>query len=88
MHIPSGSADRFAQRWARVRPGRPVQRPHTVRFGETIGDLAREHGVTEASLRELNELGDANVGAGRHRTFRGAEALRRKTTPSRHTPFP
>lgn len=64
VHIPSGTADRFAERWARVRPGRPVHRPHTMRFGETLGDLARERGVSEASLRELNELGDRAVGAG------------------------
>ncbi|MBX3272053.1 MAG: transglycosylase SLT domain-containing protein [Sandaracinaceae bacterium] len=56
VHIPAGTADAFATRWARLSPRNPVERPHVVRFGETLGDLARERGVSEASLRTLNEL--------------------------------
>lgn len=65
INVPAGSADEFARRWARIRPQRPVNRPHVMRFGETLGDLARERGTTEARLRELNEIeDDETVGAG------------------------
>jgi len=65
VNVPAGSADEFARRWARIRPTRPVNRPHVMRFGETLGDLARERGTTEAALRELNEIeDDETVGAG------------------------
>lgn len=65
VHIPAEAIDGFAERWARLSPRHPVERPHVVRFGETLGDLARERGVTEASLRELNELEpDQEIGPG------------------------
>ena len=65
VRVPSGSADRFAERWARIRPTAPVHRPRMIRFGETLGDLARAHGTSESSLRELNGLEDEErVGAG------------------------
>lgn len=67
VHIPHGSAARFATRWARARPGHPIPRPHVVRFGETLGDVARDHGTSESALRRLNEFGERQVvGAGMH----------------------
>lgn len=65
VHIPEESASQFAERWARARPSAPVHRPRVLRFGETIADLARELGVRERELLELNGVGDEErVGAG------------------------
>jgi membrane-bound lytic murein transglycosylase D len=65
LRVPAGSAERFAERWARVRPGAPIHRPRTLRFGETISDLARELGMEERDLREINGVADTErVGAG------------------------
>ncbi|MCB9591714.1 MAG: LysM peptidoglycan-binding domain-containing protein [Sandaracinaceae bacterium] len=65
VSVPAGSSAGFAERWARIQPRSPVHLPHVVRFGETLGDIARERGVTEASLRELNEIeAGQDIGAG------------------------
>jgi membrane-bound lytic murein transglycosylase D len=65
VRIPAGSAERFAERWARSRPGSPTHLTRTLRFGETLGDLARTNGWAERELRELNGVGDTErVGAG------------------------
>ena len=65
VHIPEGSAERFARAWSRRRGGPAVHRPHTMRFGETLADLARDRGTSVAALRELNELGAGQrVGVG------------------------
>lgn len=65
VHIPAESAASFAERWARLRPSAPVHRSRVLRFGETLADLARELGVAERELRELNGVGeDERVGAG------------------------
>ncbi len=58
VRIPADREARFQERWARVRPGRPVNREHVLRFGETLADLARETGAREDELRELNGLGE------------------------------
>lgn len=65
VRIPPESADRFAERWARLRPEAPIHRPRTLRFGETLADLARETGTTVDELREINGVGEhERVGAG------------------------
>jgi membrane-bound lytic murein transglycosylase D len=65
VRVPHGAAERFAERWARIRPTALVHRPRMIRFGETLGDLARAHGTSESALRELNGLADEEpVGAG------------------------
>ncbi len=65
VRLPPESMAQFTQRWARARPSAPVHRPRLLRFGETLTDLAREVGVSEAALREVNGvLEDERVGAG------------------------
>lgn len=65
VRIPAGSGERFARRWARVRPSHPVERTRVLRFGESLADLARDHGTTEDTIRELNGVeADERVGAG------------------------
>ncbi len=82
VRIPPESAARFAERWARIRPRAPVNRPRVLRFGETLADLARDVGESEASLRELNGLAeDERVGAGTMLLVPVTSA-RRGTTPS------
>ena len=65
LRIPRGASARFAQRWPRLRPEHAAHVQRTLRFGETLADVARELGVSESSLRELNEISELErVGAG------------------------
>ncbi len=65
VRIPPDALSRFAERWARIRPRSPVNRPRVLRFGETLGDLGREVGESEDDIRELNGIEDGErVGAG------------------------
>jgi membrane-bound lytic murein transglycosylase D len=56
VHLPLGSAETFARRWS--RPGRRPEVPRTLRFGESLEELARQQGTTVARLREINEVAE------------------------------
>jgi membrane-bound lytic murein transglycosylase D len=56
---PSG---RSGSSWVEVTPGAALF--HTVRKGDTISTIAEEHKVTQAQLRELNNLSGNNIRVG------------------------
>ncbi|MGF1467466.1 MAG: transglycosylase SLT domain-containing protein [Sandaracinaceae bacterium] len=58
VRVPAGAGDRFALRWARQGARPLVARPHVVRFGEQVPDIAREHGSTPRAVRALNDLAE------------------------------
>ncbi len=47
----------------RRSPGR-ANVSHTVRSGETLSSIARQHGITVAALRRANDLGTSRIRAG------------------------
>lgn len=56
--VPAGGGARFAERWSRVRPGRPAHAPYVTRMGEDLAAIALRFNTTEAVLREINQLSD------------------------------
>jgi len=62
--IPAGALDRFHEHVdSREIQGR-VFTEHVVRFGERLKDVAAARGVTQTTLRRLNELPDGEPRAG------------------------
>lgn len=62
VHIPAGQSDAFARAWTRVRPRDPVHRTHTLRFGESLRQVAHRYRTNTRSLRELNGIeGDEHL---------------------------
>ncbi len=61
VRVPGGRGATFAERWARVRPGRPAHAPYVVRQGEDLATVAHRFRTTEAALRELNALAETDV---------------------------
>ncbi len=59
VRVGSGAGATFARQWPRVRPSRPANAPYVVRFGEDLTSIARRFRTTEAALRTLNALSDA-----------------------------
>ncbi len=54
VKLPAGTGAKATRALAKERPDDLVV--HRTRFGETLEDLARESGVTEAVLRDLNSI--------------------------------
>ena len=59
VRVPAGAEEGFVERLAAAREQDQV-RPYTVRFGETLGDVAWRFRTTVARLRQLNGLGDGD----------------------------
>jgi len=57
VRVPAGAEEGFVARLAAAREQDQV-RAYTVRFGETLGDVARRFRTTAARLRQLNGLGE------------------------------
>jgi len=55
-HAAASSAHRHSPARARVS--------HTVRKGETLSSIARQHGISVAALRKANDLGTSQIRAG------------------------
>ncbi|MFT3921075.1 MAG: transglycosylase SLT domain-containing protein [Myxococcales bacterium] len=64
VYVPRASYDQFAKRWSKNHEPRQ-QVGYTVRFGETLEDVARRFSINPARLRDINDLkADAEVRAG------------------------
>ena len=59
--IPAGGGARFAERWPRVRPGRPAHAPYVARMGEDLAAIAHRFNTTESALREINQLSERDI---------------------------
>ncbi len=55
LRLPPGTTRQFLQEESKLRQAEPL-RPHIVRFGERIEDIAREHNVSVSALRHINGL--------------------------------
>jgi membrane-bound lytic murein transglycosylase D len=65
LRIPAESVAAFAQAARRLRPAEEGYQPYVVRFGESLGEIARRYRTTEENLRSMNEVGDSEeVGPG------------------------
>ena len=57
LRIPSGTADRFRARYARIPEGRKVQMvDYTVRSGDTVSDIARGLRVSTQAVLDANGI--------------------------------
>jgi len=54
VYLPKEAQVRFVQRWSERKAEQPIA--YTVRFGESLDDVARRAGLSVQKLRELNEL--------------------------------
>ena len=64
VYVPRASYEQFARRWSKNNEPRQ-QVGYTVRFGETLEDVARRFSINPARLRDINDLKpDAEVRAG------------------------
>jgi LysM repeat protein len=63
-NIPLQAQSRPSTRttWVEVTPGEPLY--HTVQRGDTVGAIAERYRVTQAQLRELNNLSGNSIRAG------------------------
>jgi membrane-bound lytic murein transglycosylase D len=65
LRIPRGRRDAFERAWSRNGLRQPAHRSYVVRFGEDLAAVARRFGISEAQLRELNQIDDEErIGAG------------------------
>lgn len=65
LRIPADRLDVFARAARRIRPGEEGQRPYVLRFGESLGEVARRFRTTVEALRTMNEIAESeDVGAG------------------------
>ena len=55
-HAAASSRHRSSRATARVS--------HTVRAGETLSSIARQHGISVAALRKANQLGTSQIRTG------------------------
>jgi membrane-bound lytic murein transglycosylase D len=55
VYVPRASYEQFAKRWSKNHEPRQHV-GYTVRFGETLEDVARRFGISAPKLRELNHL--------------------------------
>lgn len=60
----SAVAERTAQSGAKVSRGSKAHATHTVRKGETLSEIAAQHGVTVSALKRANGLRSNNVRSG------------------------
>ena len=59
LRIPRSRLHAFTEGAARLASEAGDVQQHSVRYGETLAEIARRHGTTELALRRLNELDDA-----------------------------
>ncbi|MEO8213775.1 MAG: transglycosylase SLT domain-containing protein, partial [Myxococcales bacterium] len=58
VHVPAGTAPLFAESFDRVRAASDRFETVTLRFGETLDDVARARRITARELRRLNGVKD------------------------------
>ncbi len=58
VHVPAEQADSFAARWTDQRPSEPQPTAYTMRFGETLDDVAYRFRTTSRELVALNAIED------------------------------
>ncbi len=64
VYVPRANYEQFAKRWSKNHQPRQ-QVGYTVRFGETLEEVARRFAISPARLRDINDLGkDEPVRAG------------------------
>ena len=56
VRVPHGRGDRVVANLVRTRSQEPKLEPAVVRQGESLGDLASAHGISERELQQLNAL--------------------------------
>jgi LysM repeat protein len=61
VRLPRDRVEAFARAWTRVRPRDRTYGTHVVRFGEDLGDVAWAYRTSDATLRELNDLGETSA---------------------------
>ena len=61
LRVPKARHEEFARSWSRVQPRHPAHQPYVLRFGESLGTVARRFRTTDDALRSLNELEDGEV---------------------------
>lgn len=59
LRIPRAGLAAFERGAARLGGDATDAQQHIVRYGETVAEIARRHGTSEAALRRLNELDDS-----------------------------
>lgn len=60
IRVPKGTAERFAQEYAKLDPARRVTfRHHAVRRGDTLSEIARRHGTDVSAIMRMNGLRSA-----------------------------
>ncbi len=85
LYIPVSGSGLPATAFYEAEPENRAPVSHVVRRGETLGKLARQYGVSLATLRANNGIGRNNViRAGQKLIIRGGSAAPAKTT-RRHT---
>lgn len=65
LRIPLGSYDTFMSNYAQLPEGSiPTVGEHTVADGETLKKIARQYGISEQELKELNNLSSSRLRTG------------------------
>ncbi|MBX3250544.1 MAG: transglycosylase SLT domain-containing protein [Myxococcales bacterium] len=65
VNVPAAHAETFAARWTRQRPSAPQSTSYTMRFGESLADVAYRFRTSERELAQLNAVEDGELlGAG------------------------
>ena len=59
LRIPRSKLHAFEQGASRLASEAGDVQQHSVRYGETLAEIAQRHGTTEAALRRLNEIDDS-----------------------------